>query len=100
MYINAYGEHTPETCPMFNKDTRDTMRAAAPGLDSLANETKVKPVSWYHVALGHTFNIVFETESAENVETFLLKSGLASFNKLRIEEVVPIQKVVEKLSQL
>ncbi len=99
MYINAYGEHTPEACPLFNKGIRDTLLAAAPGIDSLANETKVKPVSWYHVKLGHTYNIVFETESADNVENFLLKSGMASWNKFRIEEVIPIQKVIETLSQ-
>jgi|GEM_PF-7129582 len=100
MFIQAHGQHDPNTCPMFNKGIRDALLAAAPGIDALANETKAKPVSWYHVALDHNFNIVFETDSTENVMNFLLKSGLASFNRFRIEEVVSIQTAVQMLSQL
>lgn len=100
MYFNAHCEHTVQACPLFNKGIRDAVLAAVPGIDSLANETKAKPVSWYHVALGHTFNIVFEADSSEAVENFMLKSGIASFNMIRIEAVIPIQKVVERLSQL
>jgi hypothetical protein len=102
----VYGSHTPETCPLNNREIAEKVVALASGDPAgMAKNYRIKRVlGQYHSALEHTFLWVVDADDPHLIERFCIDSGVASFNTLKIvplitfaEGVVPRIKAIHGL---
>ncbi len=91
-----YGSHTVEACPVNDRGTAKTLvEFAEADLTPLLKESKIQNVlGQYHSAFEHTFLWVIDAEDPHLVEEFALKTGLASFNNLRIVPLLTLREGV------
>ena len=102
----VYGSHTPETCPVNNRESAEkAVSFANSDLTAIAGTYKINElVAQYHSALEHTFLWVVDAEDPHLLESFCIDTGLASFNYLKFvplitfrEGVVPTAKEIHGL---
>jgi hypothetical protein len=82
-----YGNHTTESCPLNNGQSREIvlkMAASDKGLNEIASKNKIRILEQYHSALEHKFLWTVESENAHLVERFMIESGWATFNAVKI----------------
>ena len=102
----VYGSHTPEACPVNNRETAESLVAFAKGdIAHIAEKHRINQVlGQYHSALEHTFIWIVDAEDAHNIQQFCIDTGLASFNNLKIvplitfsDGVIPVIKKIHGL---
>ncbi|HEX5891405.1 MAG TPA: hypothetical protein VFY41_00960, partial [Nitrososphaeraceae archaeon] len=79
-----YGSHTTESCPLNNIQSRKIVLNMVEDFDNIANKNRIKVLEQYHSALEHTFLWIVDTENAHSVERFMIESGWAAFNAVKI----------------
>ena len=96
-----YGNHTTESCPLNNLQSRKiVLETAANDLENIANKNRVKILEQYHSALEHTFLWIVDTENPHSIERFMIESGWAAFNAVKIVPLGRYQNVVEACKKL
>jgi len=92
----VYGSHTVESCPVNNRGTAKTLVDFAEADPTpLMKQYNIQNVlGQYHSAFEHTFLWVIDAEDPHLVEEFALKTGLASFNNLRIVPLLTLKEGV------
>ena len=95
-----YGSHTTESCPLNNIESRKIVLNMAGDLDNIANKNSIKILEQYHSALEHTFLWTVDTENAHSVERFMIESGWAAFNAVKIVPLGRYQNVIEACKKL
>ena len=91
-----YGSHTVEACPVNNLGNAKTLIEFVEGDPTpLLKKYKIQNVlGQYHSTFEHTFLWVIDAEDPHLVEQFALKTGLASFNNLRIVPLLTLREGV------
>ena len=94
-----YGNHTPETCPIYMpKYAKVFVEIAELDPEELAAASGIHQIeARYHSALEHTFLWIVEAEDPHLIEAFAVDTGLASFNTL---EIVPVHTFAETVDRL
>jgi hypothetical protein len=96
-----YGSHTTESCPLNNIQSRKiVLEMAAEDLENIANKNRVKILEQYHSALEHTFLWTVDTEDAHLVERFMIETGWAAFNAVKIVPLGKYQNVIDACKKL
>ena len=95
-----YGSHTTESCPLNNIESRKIVLNMVGNLDNIANKNSIKILEQYHSALEHTFLWTVDTENAHSVERFMIESGWAAFNAVKIVPLGRYQNVIEACKKL
>lgn len=95
-----YGSHTTESCPLNNIESRKIVLNMAGDLDNIANKNSIKILEQYHSALEHTFLWTVDAENAHSVERFMIESGWAAFNAVKIVPLGRYQNVIEACKKL
>jgi hypothetical protein len=95
-----YGSHTTESCPLNNIQSRKIVLNMVEDLENIANKNKIKILEQYHSALEHTFLWIVDTENAHSVERFVIESGWAAFNAVKIVPLGRYQNVIEACKKL
>jgi hypothetical protein len=96
-----YGSHTTESCPLNNIQSRKiVLEMAAKDLENIANKNRIKIVEQYHSALEHTFLWTVDTEDAHSIERFMVESGWAAFNAVKIVPLGRYQNVIDACKKL
>jgi len=92
--------HPPDQCPSSNSKVRELIQKGAPELPKVAERLGVKIVAGPFV-LGseHDGVAVVEADRVEMVNDFLLESGMAQWNSLRVSMAQPIQEALADLSK-
>jgi hypothetical protein len=94
-----YGEHTQETCPLYNEQNRRWILANLPNQEKTAEKHGVRILQQYHSALEHTFLWAAEAENAQSIEEFMAKPA-GRFNTLRIVPLITFQEVIERCKKV
>jgi len=93
--------HPPDQCPTANSKTRQMMQQAGTEFPKLAEKLGIKFVAGpYVLAAEHDGIAVVEAERVEQVEEFVLQSGMVQWNSVRITTARPVQEAVEMLNTL
>ncbi len=79
-----FGEHTVESCPLYNEKSRSVVLSINERLDDVSKRHGVRFLGMYHSALEHTFVWVTDAEDAHRLQRFAIDLGIASFNLLKI----------------
>lgn len=95
-----YGEHTIESCPLNNKETRQIVYSTQANLHADAEAVGAKLIAQYHSGLEHTFLWVFESPDATRLEELMIKTGPASFNACRIVPLLDFDQLASRLREL
>ncbi len=90
-------EHSADICPLANAKTREAVRNSSPEIPHLAQRNGVKILAGPFVSNEHLSTVVVEAEKGESLHRFIMESGLAQWNKVR---VVPSQTMEEGLKEV
>ena len=89
-----YGRHTPEGCPLYNKENRDIIIKIEEKLNKIANKNSVKILEQYHSALEHEFTWIVDAKGAHQVQSFMIESQWAKFNTMKIVPLGTYEELV------
>lgn len=93
--------HPPDQCPIANSKTRELMVKGAPELPGLASRLGVKIVIGPLILGAEHENIaVVEADRIEAVDDFVLQSGLAQWNSVRVSSAQTMQQALADLDKI
>ncbi len=98
--FGLYGEHTVESCPLNNQDSKKAVRDGRITLEDpvlLKEKYKISQIiGQYHSALEHTFLWVIEADDPHLIQQVAIDSKLASFNSVRIVPLIQYADIIAK----
>ncbi|WP_255951360.1 hypothetical protein [Streptomyces odontomachi] len=97
MHYVLYATHNPEQCPMSNATIKQLLLDIAPEMPNIAQQAGVSIAAGPYVNREHSILTVLDSDSAENVDRFLVDSRLTQWNSVR---VIPSLTMEEGLQQL
>ena len=91
--------HPPESCPSSHSKIRQFIQNKSPELPTISERLGVKIVAGPFV-LGseHEGLAIVETDRVESVNDFLLESGIAQWNSVRVSMAQPLQAALAQLN--
>jgi hypothetical protein len=96
----AYGTHTAESCPSNNSQNRKIVIDLSRTIDTKAMNNDVTIVGQYHSALEHTFLWILEAKDGQTIQKFMIESGWAKFNEVKIVPVATFVNVVQECKKI
>ena len=94
-----YGEHTQQTCPLYNKESREYLLSRAPNMEKNAQKYGVKILHQFHSGLEHTFLWVVDADNAHLIQDLMARTA-GRFNTIKIVPLVTFQGVIERCKQI
>jgi hypothetical protein len=83
--FGAFAIHSPESCPMNNVKAKKVFLEIKDKLEQNKSEYGVKKIeAFYMSVLEHEWMIIFEAESAHDIESLCIEAGLGLFNTPKI----------------
>jgi hypothetical protein len=95
-----YGSHTTESCPLYNIENRNLIIKAHDQLRGLSAKSDLKLLQQYHSALEHTFTWIVDAKDAHSVQDFMIDSGWAKFNAVKIVPLSSYEHLIEVCKDL
>lgn len=92
MHYVLLATHNPEICPTSNAKTREMMQSRASEIPALAKRLGVNLVAGPFLSHEHLGVIIVESAKAESVNQFVLESGLAQWNSVRIVPSITMEE--------
>jgi hypothetical protein len=84
MHYVVLGTHSPETCPLSNAKIKALLLDIGPQIPNIAKQHGVNIVAGPFVNREHMTVAIVETESADDLDSFLEASRLHQWNQLHI----------------
>lgn len=100
MHFVILGVHSPEICPTSNTKTRELLLQTAPLIPKAAEQTGVKIVAGPYVNREHTTVVVVESQSAEELDRFLMETRLPQWNSVRILPSLSMEQALRETQEL
>ena len=98
--FGAFITHSPESCPLNNKTNKKIFMQIENKMKSNLKKYKIKKIiGFYMSALEHLWVVVFEAESAHDIENLCLEAGIVYFNTVKIVPLNSLDGVMRKLKQ-
>jgi hypothetical protein len=94
------GSHSTQECPLNNSKNRKLVIEISKKLPELARKNHVELKEQFHSALEHSFLWIFDAQNGHVVQGFMIESGWAKFNKMKIFPIGTFNNVVEELKKL
>ena len=94
-----YGQHTQQTCPLYNKESREYLLSRTQDMKKNAQKCGVKVLHQFHSGLEHTFLWVVEADNAHLIEHLMTRTA-GRFNTIKIVPLVTFQGVIERCKQI
>ena len=98
--FGAFAIHNPESCPMNNMEAKKVFLEIKDKLEKNKAKYGVKNIeSFYMSVLEHEWMIIFEAESAHDIESLCIEAGLGTFNTVKIVGLKRYEDVQNKISK-
>lgn len=96
--FGVFATHSPESCPMNNKTSKEIFMNIDSKLKSSVARFKVKRVvGFYMSVLEHQWIIILEAENAHDIESLCIESGISSYNTVKIVPLNDISVVMKRI---
>jgi hypothetical protein len=96
--FGAFAIHNPESCPMNNMEAKKVFLEIKDKLEKNKAKYGVKNIeAFYMSVLEHEWIIIFEAESAHDIESLCIEAGIASFNTVKIVALKRYEDVQYKI---
>lgn len=96
--FGVFATHSPESCPLNNKQSRDTFIQIDDKLKVVAERYNItKIIGFYMSVLEHQWVIIVEAESAHDIETLCIEAGISAFNTVKIVPLNNFDVVMKRI---
>lgn len=93
--------HPPDQCPVSNSKVRAFVEKSAGDIPKIAERLAVKIVAGpFILGAEHESVVVVEAGSAEVVNDFVLQTGMAHWNSVKVSLATPMNEALGELSGL
>lgn len=93
----AHMSHSSEACYLFNDKRREELRGFASNREEVAKKHEIKIIAAVYPPLEHEIFYVVDAPSHKAFERYLKEVGFASYNKIRITHVEPMEEALKRL---
>jgi len=98
--FGVFATHSPESCPLNNKQNRDTfVRMEDKIKEATAMHNISKVVGFYLSVLEHEWVIILEANNAHDIETMCIEAGISAFNTVKIVPLNNFDVVMKRIKQ-
>ena len=98
--FGAFAIHNPESCPMNNVEAKKVFLEIKDKLEQNKSKYGVKNIeAFYMSVLEHEWMIIFEADSAHDIEILCIEAGIASFNTVKIVALRKYEDVQNKIKK-
>jgi len=85
MLFGVFATHSPESCPLNNKDSKKIFLALKGKMDTEMKKYNInKIVEFYMSVLEHQWVIVFDAVHAHDIENLCIDVGISSMSTIKI----------------
>ena len=99
MLFGVFAIHSPESCPLNNKKSKDTFLKIEKKLqNSIKNHAIDKLLGFYMSVLEHEWIIILEAKSAHDIETMCIDVGISATSTVKIVPLNEFSKVIKKIA--
>ena len=95
-----YGEHSVADCPLNNKEHAQKLLELKKATKNLDSYKINKIIGKYHSGLEHTFLWILDAEDPHLMQQFVVDTGVAGFNKMRIVPLTEFSQVLESAKKM
>jgi hypothetical protein len=92
-----YMTHSVESCPLFNADNKKKLKQLSSKKEELKIKYQINILTEVVNKLEHLITIVLEAPDHKAVERYLNDVGYAFYNKIEVQEVEFVDKVIKTL---
>jgi hypothetical protein len=96
--FGIFAIHSPESCPLNNKQSRDSFVQIDDKLKTATAKNNIsKVVGFYMSVLEHEWIIIMEANSAHDIETMCIEAGISAFNTVKIVPLNNFDVVMKRI---
>src|SRR5919197_5511627 len=98
LLFGIFAIHTPESCPLNNKQSREIFMQIDEKLKIITAKYNIsKIVGFYMSVLEHQWVIIVEAENAHDIETLCIEAGISAFNTVKIVPLNNFDVVMKRI---
>lgn len=98
-FFGVFATHSPESCPLNKKESRDAFMQVEARLEPLLERSGARLAGFYMSVLEHQWTIILEATSAHEIEDMCIKSGISAFNTVKIVPLTDFRAVMSRLEK-
>ncbi len=98
MLFGVFAVHSPDLCPMNNKNSKKiflAIRGKIKATQKKFNITKV--LGFYMSVLEHEWIIILDAKSAHDIEQMCIEVGISTTSTVKIVPINDIRKAMQKM---
>jgi hypothetical protein len=101
MLFGVFAVHSPESCPLNNKTSKKIFLSIKSKMDSNMKKFHInKVVGFYMSVLEHEWIIIFDAESAHDIEQLCIVTGISSISTIKIVPMNNFTDAIDKIKSL
>jgi hypothetical protein len=96
--FGIFAIHSPESCPLNNKQSRDTLIQIDDKIKTITEKFHVKKIHGFYLSvLEHEWVIIVEADNAHEIETMCIEAGISAFNTVKIVPLNNFDVVMKRI---
>jgi len=96
--FGIFATHSPESCPLNNKTSKDTMIMIDNKMKSITEKFHVRKVHGFYLSvLEHVWVIIVEADTPHEIEAMCIEAGISAFNTVKIVPLSNFDVVMNKI---
>ena len=96
--FGIFATHSPESCPLNNKMSKDTMIMIESKMKSITEKFHVRKVHGFYLSvLEHVWVIIVEADTPHEIEAMCIEAGISAFNTVKIVPLSNFDVVMNKI---
>ncbi len=98
--FGVFATHSPESCPLNNKESKDTTIMIDDKIKSITEKFHVRKIHGFYLSvLEHEWVIIVEADSPHEIESMCIEVGISAFNTVKIVPLSNFDVVMKKVKE-
>jgi hypothetical protein len=101
MLFGVFATHSPESCPMNNKASREMFMQIQDKIESNLSGFKVsKILGFYMSVLEHEWIIILDADNSHDIEKLCIEVGISSVSTVKIVPINMYSDAIKRMKSL
>lgn len=101
MLFGIFAIHSPESCPMNNKESREMFMQIQDKIEANLESFKVsKILGFYMSVLEHEWIIILDADNSHDIEKLCIEVGISSVSTVKIVPINMYSDAIKKMKSL
>lgn len=101
MLFGVFAVHSPESCPMNNKESREMFMQIQDKIEAnLAGFKVSKILGFYMSVLEHEWIIILDADNSHDIEKLCIEVGISSVSTVKIVPINMYSDAIKKMKSL